>query len=130
MTIENLLAEALNKAINGEKVREKIEEWRISANINGPHFLELIYANDAIYGFTIQKRDIITLNNFHREANKGTGTRSLKEFESAIALVAKKRHEQIMIIFDPYEQEDTIAWLEKNKYTKNLRRNVYFKLFN
>ena len=128
MAIEDLLAESFNRIINGETINEKIGDWSVS-NLNSPRNLKVIYDKClANYGFHISIGDnFIHLLNYHRDAEKGYGTMTLKQIESALNVLANKRKQQIVIGFELFNQEDTEAWLNKNEYTK-IREGYYQKV--
>jgi len=130
MAIEDLMADIFNQIIEGNTLNESVGEWNIS-NLNSPLLVEM-YRPDAIYGFESGAQDdFVYFNNYHREARKGTGTKSLKQLEAAFDVLAKKRKQKVVVLFDTFKQEDTGAWLTKKGYILDdlNGRKIYQKIF-
>jgi len=122
MAIEDSMAEFFNWVVDGITINEKIGDWSVS-NLNSPLMMDLFYSEDsnsAIYGFSVRvERNTVLFYNYHREASKGTGTKSLNQLECAFTVLAIKRKQKVAVIFDTFGQKDTEAWLIKNKYNLN-----------
>ncbi len=128
MAIEELMAKVFNEIIEGQQVNKKIGDWTIS-NLNSLSMISLMYNQDAVYGFQVEIKDnLIQFNNYHREAKKGTGTKSLGQLEKSLKSLALSRNQKIVVLFYTFGQEDTKSWLEKNRYTKS-GKEIYQKEF-
>jgi len=77
---------------------------------------------------SVLKNKLISFENYHRLCPKGKGTESLKQLESAFAILGERRNELVKIVFNPANQEDTKAWLEKNNYL--IKGKYYYKDLN
>ncbi len=124
------IASALVRIVDEIRTRKTIGNWEIIPNPAGLLVIDVWYRPNSTqctnYGFTITKKsEYIQFENFHREATKGTGTPSLREFEEALHLLAQKRKTPIRVLFIHCEgQQDTLKWLEKNGY-KNQEKYIY-----
>ncbi len=128
MALEDMMADAFNRILSGDRINERMEAWNVS-NLNTPWNIDITYGTSAIYGFTITRRDdYIEFANYHREASKGTGTRSLKQLEEAFKVLADMHETPVTVLFNPFGQEDTIAWLQKNNYAVK-ENGTYAKTF-
>ena len=128
MTLEDLMADAFNRVIVGQQINETIGDWTIS-NLNSPLMIDLMYRMDAIYGFEVGvESDSIRFYNYHREARKGTGTKSLNQLETSFDILARNRVQKVIAVFDTFGQKDTEAWLKRNGYTLN-EQGTYQKVF-
>jgi len=128
MTIEERIACVFDKIINHQSANERVGDWVIS-NLNSPVLIDLMYKNDAVYGFNFGTfKDYLKFYNYHREALNGTGTESLIQLESSFSSLAKKLGQKVVLLFDIFSQADTKAWLEKNGYLLN-ESGIYQKEF-
>ena len=112
--LHNIISEII---LHKKQVNISVKPWQIS-NLNNVRILDLLYnGGDAIYTFIIEvKKKFVSFTNIHREARRGTGTKSLMELEVSLGKLSKILNKTIQIIFPQNDQEDTKAWLEKNKY--------------
>lgn len=128
MNEEDTLDGILAKISVGERVNAHTGEWHVS-NTNNPALIDMIFRQDAVYGFQISETDeCIQFYNHHREARKGSGSESLKGLEWAFDGLAQVRNKPVWVVFDPFGQEDTERWLIKNEYAKEDDR-IYVKRF-
>ena len=128
MAIEDLMADAFNRIVVGQQINETIGDWTVS-NLNGPSIIDLMYRMDAVYGFQVGvEGDIIQFYNSHREAKRGTGTKSLKQLETSFEILARNRAQKVIVLFYTFRQMDTETWLKKNGYTLN-EQGTYQKVF-
>ncbi len=128
MAVEDLMANVFDEIIKGQQVNKKIGDWTVS-NLNNSSMINLMYKQDAVYGFQVGINETcIQFNNYHREAKKGTGTESLRQLEDSLRILAKSRNQKIVVLFYTLGQNDTKSWLEKNEYAKS-GKELYQKVF-
>jgi len=125
---DELFNRAFQKVLFQGRINEKIGSWRLS-NINSQTLLDLFYEDmSAAYTFQVESNESsIVLWNSHREAQKGKGTESLKDFERMVASFAKRWQKRVKLVFPKFGQEDTAVWLEKNGYSYDISNDTYEK---
>ncbi len=131
------LCDALCDLVKGKKVHAYPGDWMVS-NIHDDEAFAMYYKNNlAIYGFKICSEPNvfklclegeIVFHNYHRHAEIGNGTPSLKEIEEALKCVAKRFSKRVIIRFDTFGQISTRDWMAKNGYVEKLRRGLYQKV--
>jgi hypothetical protein len=111
------LLSAILPMLDGYKISGETDSW-IFSNLNSPTMLELISADGtAVYGFEIDATpDSVIFQNYHREAQTGYGTKTLKQIEETFRGLGLSTKRKVRIIFPKFNQEDTAKWLEKNNY--------------
>ena len=82
----------------------------------------------AIFAFdvTTQESDIL-LTNYHREAEKGSGSSALVDLEARLQKISAKISKKITLVFPASGQKDTAQWLERNGYSYRAEDDAYLK---
>ncbi|MCK4589592.1 MAG: hypothetical protein KAT77_04055 [Nanoarchaeota archaeon] len=127
---EHEMAGLLGKIISGERVMEKAGDWQFQSRKDD--FLFHLIHPKAEYAFEICESEggAIKFSNYHRRAEKGNGTATLKHVEAAIQILSNEQRKPVRVIFEELGgQTDTVQWLEKNGYV-SMTGEKYIKYFN
>ncbi len=122
------MATAFEQFLNGDLKEAEVGLWRLERGTSTEHLAMYYQDSAAIYGFNITEEDnLITVFNFHRNAQKGKGTPTLREIERNLTLLAAKTGKKVHVSFRKFGQEDTAVWLTKNGYTFNSSMDTFEK---
>ena len=122
-----VMAEVLRDAVAGDILEERVGDWQIISEY--PQLFKLIHPRAEYYFDAGAISDgVIKIENYHRIANKGSGTPTLREIENAFQILAENIGMTFWLYFkDVKDQPDTQRWLEKNGYEMMFGR--YTKVF-